>query len=192
MASTAKRLADLNGKTTINPEPVGDAAQGAIAAGRAALADQMGEAPACLVMTPLQRGVSQGRGYQRFLSAPNLFSAPGRQAGGCQRHWQARRPLARAVPAVTGHLFRSVGRQPGAPQRFAADAWPGANRAASAAPVETGDGKVGDPRRRHLAALAVSTAGALHHGQSRPSIHGRPDCRPGELRRRQLPHGGTL
>ncbi|QLG94898.1 hypothetical protein HZF02_24475 [Pseudomonas yamanorum] len=72
-ASTAKRLADLNGKTTTNPGPVGGAAQGAITAGRAALADQMGEPPACLVVTPFQSGIGQGRGYQRFLSAPNLL-----------------------------------------------------------------------------------------------------------------------
>ncbi|TDR43559.1 hypothetical protein EDF80_108126 [Pseudomonas brenneri] len=72
-ASTAKRLAGLNGKTSTNPGPVGDAAQGAIAAGRAALAGQMGEAPACLVVTPFQSGIGQGRGYQRFLSAPNLL-----------------------------------------------------------------------------------------------------------------------
>ena len=73
LASTAKRLADLSGKTSTSPGPVGGAAQGAIAAGRAALADQMGEAPACLVVTPFQSGIGQGRGYQRFLSAPNLL-----------------------------------------------------------------------------------------------------------------------
>ena len=73
LASTAKRLADLSGKTNTSPGPVGGAAQGAIAAGRAALADQMGEAPACLVVTPFQSGIGQGRGYQRFLSAPNML-----------------------------------------------------------------------------------------------------------------------
>lgn len=73
LTSTAKRLTDLSGKATTNPGPVGAAAQGAIAAGRAALANQMGEAPACLVVTPFQSGVGQGRGYQRFLSAPNLL-----------------------------------------------------------------------------------------------------------------------
>ncbi|RMP59469.1 hypothetical protein ALQ18_01357 [Pseudomonas marginalis pv. marginalis] len=73
LVSTAKRLADLSDKATTSPGPVGDAAQGAIAAGRAALADQMGEAPACLVVTPFQSGIGQGRGYQRFLSAPNLL-----------------------------------------------------------------------------------------------------------------------
>lgn len=73
LANTAKRLADLNGKTTTSPGPVGDASQDAIAAGRTALADQMGEAPACLVVTPFQSGIGQGRGYQRFLSAPNLL-----------------------------------------------------------------------------------------------------------------------
>ncbi|MBY8930600.1 hypothetical protein J1G34_16285 [Pseudomonas sp. Wu6] len=73
LASTAKRLADLSDKTSTNPGPVGSAAQGAIAAGRAALTEQMGEAPACLVVTPFQSGIGQGRGYQRFLSAPNLL-----------------------------------------------------------------------------------------------------------------------
>lgn len=73
LTSTAKRLADLSGKTSTSPGPVGGAAQGAIAAGRAALADQMGEAPACLVVTPFQSGIGQGRGYQRFLSAPNML-----------------------------------------------------------------------------------------------------------------------
>lgn len=72
-AGTAKRLADLGGKTSTNPGPVGEAAQGAITAGRDALATQMGEAPSCLVVTPFQSGIGQGRGYQRFLSAPNLL-----------------------------------------------------------------------------------------------------------------------
>ena len=72
-AGTAKRLADLGGKTSTNPGLVGEAAQGAITAGRDALSTQMGEAPACLVVTPFQSGIGQGRGYQRFLSAPNLL-----------------------------------------------------------------------------------------------------------------------
>ncbi|MGB4488669.1 MAG: hypothetical protein WBI95_24665 [Pseudomonas veronii] len=73
LAGTATRLAGLDGLATTNPGPVGGAAQGVIAAGRAALAGQMGEAPACLVVTPFQSGIGQGRGYQRFLSAPNLL-----------------------------------------------------------------------------------------------------------------------
>jgi hypothetical protein len=73
LASTAKRLAGLEGMTSTNPGPVGDAAKGAIEAGRAALTGQMGEAPACLAVTPFQSGVGQGRGHQRFLSAPNLL-----------------------------------------------------------------------------------------------------------------------
>lgn len=73
LANTAKRMADLSGKTSTNPGPVGAAAQGAIAAGRAALAEQMGDVPTCLVVTPFQSGIGQGRGYQRFLSAPNLL-----------------------------------------------------------------------------------------------------------------------
>lgn len=73
LVSTAQRLAGLEGLASTNPGPVGDAAKGAIAAGRAALAEQLGQAPACLVVTPFQSGIGQGRGYQRFLSAPNLL-----------------------------------------------------------------------------------------------------------------------
>lgn len=73
LASTALRLASLEGMASTNPGPVGAVAKDAIAAGRAALAGQMGEAPACLVVTPFQSGVGQGRGNQRFLSAPNLL-----------------------------------------------------------------------------------------------------------------------
>lgn len=73
LASTALRLASLDGMTSTNPGPVGDAAKGAIAAGRAAMDEQLGEPPACLVVTPFQSGIGQGRGNQRFLSAPNLL-----------------------------------------------------------------------------------------------------------------------
>ena len=73
LLGTAQRLAGLDGLASTNPGPVGDAAKGAISAGRAALAEQLGQAPACLVVTPFQPGVGQGRGYQRFLSAPNLL-----------------------------------------------------------------------------------------------------------------------
>jgi len=72
LVSTAKRLADLNGLAITNPGPVGPAAKAAVAAGRAAMTGQMGQAPACIALTPFQSGVGQGRGYQRFLSAPNL------------------------------------------------------------------------------------------------------------------------
>lgn len=73
LVSTAQRLAGLDGLASTNPGPVGDAAKGAIAAGRAALTEQLGQAPACLVVTPFQSGIGQGRGYQRFLSAPNVL-----------------------------------------------------------------------------------------------------------------------
>jgi hypothetical protein len=73
LASTAQRLTGLDGMTSTNPGPVGAAAESAIAAGRAALAGQMGEAPACLAVTPFQSGIGQGQGNQRFLSAPNLL-----------------------------------------------------------------------------------------------------------------------
>ena len=73
LASTAQRIASLDGMASTNPGPVAGVAKNAIAAGRAALAEQMGEAPACLVVTPFQSGIGQGRGNQRFLSAPNLL-----------------------------------------------------------------------------------------------------------------------
>lgn len=73
LASTAQRLAGLDGLATTNPGPVGGAAAGAIATGRAALGSQLGEVPACLAVTPFQSGIGQGRGNQRFLSAPNLL-----------------------------------------------------------------------------------------------------------------------
>lgn len=72
LQGTAKRLADLAGLATTNPGPVGPAAKAAVETGRAAMNGQMGQAPACMVITPFQSGVGQGRGYQRFLSAPNL------------------------------------------------------------------------------------------------------------------------
>ncbi|MCK9818598.1 hypothetical protein M1B35_31880, partial [Pseudomonas sp. MAFF 302046] len=64
LASTAQRLTGLDGMTSTNPGPVGAAAESAIAAGRAALAGQMGEAPACLAVTPFQSGIGQGQGNQ--------------------------------------------------------------------------------------------------------------------------------
>jgi len=73
LASTAQRLAGLNGLASTNPGPVGDAAKGAIEAGRAALAEQLSQVPACLVVTPFQSSIGQGTGYQRFLSAPNVL-----------------------------------------------------------------------------------------------------------------------
>lgn len=77
LVSTALRLANLDGLATTTPGPVGEAAKAAVEAGRAAMAGQMGQAPACLAVTPFQPGVGQGRGYQRFLSAPNLVQLLG-------------------------------------------------------------------------------------------------------------------
>ncbi|MDP9712995.1 UNVERIFIED_ORG: hypothetical protein J2X80_005109 [Pseudomonas fluorescens] len=73
LVSTAQRVAGLEGLASTNPGPVGDAAKGVIEAGRAALAEQLGQVPACLVVTPFQSGIGQGTGYQRFLSAPNVL-----------------------------------------------------------------------------------------------------------------------
>lgn len=73
LGNTGQRLAGLQDIAKTSPGPVGTAAQPAINAGRQALAQQMGEAPAVLVVTPFQSGIGQGRGYQRFLSAPNLL-----------------------------------------------------------------------------------------------------------------------
>ncbi|WP_122665140.1 hypothetical protein [Pseudomonas viridiflava] len=73
LANTAQRLAGLDGLATTNPGPVGAVAESVIAAGRAAMASQLGEAPACITVTPFQSGIGQGQGNQRFLSAPNLL-----------------------------------------------------------------------------------------------------------------------
>lgn len=73
LASTALRLKGLDGLATTAPGPVGASAEQAVAAGRAALASQLGQAPACLAVTPFQSGIGQGRGHQKYLSAPNLL-----------------------------------------------------------------------------------------------------------------------
>ncbi|MBB6158527.1 hypothetical protein HDC30_005785 [Pseudomonas sp. JAI115] len=77
LANTAQRLGKLEGLASTAPGPVGAAASGAAQAGRAALSAQLGQAPACLAVTPFQPGVGQGSGYQRFLSAPNLVQLLG-------------------------------------------------------------------------------------------------------------------
>lgn len=73
LASTALRLQGLDGLATTAPGPVGAIAEQAVAAGRAALAGQLGQVPACLAVTPFQSGIGQGRGHQKYLSAPNLL-----------------------------------------------------------------------------------------------------------------------
>lgn len=77
LISTGLRLAGLADLATTSPGQVGAAAEAAVAAGRAALSDALGEVPTCLVVTPFQSGVGQGRGYQRYLSAPNLLQQLG-------------------------------------------------------------------------------------------------------------------
>lgn len=73
LADAGLRVAALAGLATTNPGPVGAAAAEAVAAGRSALSEALGEVPAALVVTPFQSGVGQGRGLQRYLSAPNLL-----------------------------------------------------------------------------------------------------------------------
>lgn len=73
LASTGQRLTGLADVATTAPGPVGEAALGAVAAGRSALAAQLGQVPACLAVTPFQSGIGQGRGHQKYLSAPNLL-----------------------------------------------------------------------------------------------------------------------
>lgn len=73
LASAGNRVAALQDLVTTDPGPVGAAAAAAVAAGRSALSEALGEAPATLVVTPFQSGVGQGRGLQRYLSAPNLL-----------------------------------------------------------------------------------------------------------------------
>lgn len=73
LASAGERVAALQELATTDPSPVGEAAAAAVAAGRSALDEALGEVPATLVVTPFQSGVGQGRGLQRYLSAPNLL-----------------------------------------------------------------------------------------------------------------------
>lgn len=71
MTQAEQRLAGITAST--NPGPVGAAAEAAIVAGQSAMTEQLETPPACLIVTPFQAGVGQGRGYQKFLSAPNLI-----------------------------------------------------------------------------------------------------------------------
>lgn len=74
MLSTGERVSKLADIASTSPGPISDAAQAAISAGRAALANQFENVPACIVVTPFQLGIGQGSGgHQRFLSAPNLL-----------------------------------------------------------------------------------------------------------------------
>ncbi|WP_060538508.1 hypothetical protein [Pseudomonas sp. NBRC 111125] len=73
LANADQRVAALQGLATTDPGPVGAAAAAAVEAGRNALSEALGEVPAALVVTPFQSGVGQGRGLQRYLSAPNLI-----------------------------------------------------------------------------------------------------------------------
>ena len=57
LASTASRLEALKGVATTSPGPVAELAKQGIEAGRSAMADALGEIPACLVVTPFQSGV---------------------------------------------------------------------------------------------------------------------------------------
>ncbi|MFG0496683.1 hypothetical protein ACF8MH_05025 [Pseudomonas sp. YQ_13] len=72
LANAGQRMAELKDLATTAPSAVGEAAAAAVAAGRSALSEALGEVPAVLVVTPFQSGVGQGRGLQRYLSAPNL------------------------------------------------------------------------------------------------------------------------
>lgn len=72
LASTGVRLTALKDLVSTTPSQVGEMAAAAVSAGRGAMAEAFGEVPRCLVVTPFQSGVGQGRGLQRFLSAPNL------------------------------------------------------------------------------------------------------------------------
>jgi len=73
LASAGDRVAALQDLATTEPGPVGAAAAAAVTAGRSAMNEALGETPAALVVTPFQSGVGQGRGLQRYLSAPNLL-----------------------------------------------------------------------------------------------------------------------
>jgi hypothetical protein len=76
--STATRLGQLEGLAKTNPGPVAALAQAGVDAGRQAMAQQLGQTPACIAISPFQTIAGQHAadsqsGYQRFLSAPNLL-----------------------------------------------------------------------------------------------------------------------
>ena len=73
LANTASRLETLKDMATTSPGPVAELAKQGIEVGRSAMADALGEIPACLVVTPFQSGVGQGTGLLRALAAPNLL-----------------------------------------------------------------------------------------------------------------------
>lgn len=73
LATAGHRMEELKDLATTAPSAVGDLAAAAVAAGRSALNEALGEVPRALVVTPFQSGVGQGRGLQRYLSAPNLI-----------------------------------------------------------------------------------------------------------------------
>lgn len=81
LASTGTRLAALQDMATTSPNPVGGMAAAAVAAGRQGLEAALGEVPKCLVVTPFQSGVGQGRGLLRYLSAPNMLNHLGSKLG---------------------------------------------------------------------------------------------------------------
>ena len=72
LVNAGLRVAELAVLATTDPSSVGELAAAAVAAGRSALTAALGEVPRALVVTPFQSGVGQGRGLQRYLSAPNL------------------------------------------------------------------------------------------------------------------------
>ncbi|RMP81127.1 hypothetical protein [Pseudomonas syringae] len=73
LGKTAERVQGLTGLVSIDINSLGVLAQTTVDKARDALNAQFSEIPRCIAITPFQSGVGQGKGNQRFLSAPNLL-----------------------------------------------------------------------------------------------------------------------
>lgn len=73
-AQTALNIAALEQLISYQPSPLAESATEAATKAQAALTDQFSNAPYCLAVTPFQPGVSEGKGVERYLSAPNLIN----------------------------------------------------------------------------------------------------------------------
>jgi hypothetical protein len=73
LGKTAERVTGLVDLVKIDASQLGALAKTAADKSLAALDAQFGEVPRCITVTPFQSGVGQGKGSQRFLSAPNLL-----------------------------------------------------------------------------------------------------------------------
>lgn len=73
-AATADNLDALASLVPFQENELSKQARAVVTQAETALTEQFSNAPQCLVVTPFTPGVGTGKGYQRYLSAPNLIS----------------------------------------------------------------------------------------------------------------------